>query len=151
MSSQSISFRPVAVIKQLPWRLGKRATIGYLLILGVFSLIGLLYLGQASMVTSSTMQIDKLNQQISQLSQKNNELAMEIAQAESISRIKARATELGFAPTAPENIRYLSAANYPAVSATNSLIQPNSASAPTNQNVLKQTWLDVVAGWITGH
>lgn len=150
MSSQSISFRPGAVIKQLPWRLGKKTTVSYLLLLGVFSLIGLLYLGQASLVTSSTMQIDKLSRQINQLNQRNDELAMEIAQAESIGRIKARAGELGFAPTAPENIRYLNAANYPAVSPTDYTIQINSLSTPAGHDPLKETWLDVVAGWITG-
>lgn len=150
MSSQSISFRPVAVIKQLPWRLGKKTTVSYLLLLGVFSLIGLLYLGQASLVTSSTMQIDKLSQQINQLNQKNDELTMEIAQVESISRIKARASELGFAPTPPENIRYLSAVNYPAVSPTDYLIPTSSFSTPTSHDPLKETWLDIVAGWIAG-
>lgn len=149
MSSQSIGFRPTSVIKQLPWRLDKKATVGYLLILMAFSLVGWLYLGQASSITSSTMRIEKINIKIEQLSQTNSEMMLEIAQLESINRVETRARELGFAPTPPENIRYLTADNYPESSAqkTATLQAP-----PTAQDdSLRQTWLDEVMVWIAGN
>ena len=43
MASQSISFRPTAVIRQIPWSLDQRAAFGLLLILITFSLVGWLY------------------------------------------------------------------------------------------------------------
>jgi hypothetical protein len=74
MASQSISFRPAAVIKQLPWGLDKKAALGLVLILVTFSLVGWLYLGQASVITSSTLQIEELQREINLLSQQNAEL-----------------------------------------------------------------------------
>ncbi len=85
MSSQSISFRPAAVIRQIPWSLDKKAAIGFLLVLVTFSLVGWLYLGQASIITSSTLQIEKLQQEIKLINQQNAELVLEIAKLESFN------------------------------------------------------------------
>ena len=48
-----ISWRPENVVRQLPWRLDSKAALGFLLILATFSLVGWLYLTQASAVTTT--------------------------------------------------------------------------------------------------
>ena len=147
MASQSINFRPAKVVKQLPWSLDRKAALGFLLILVTFSLVGWLYLGQASVITSSTMKIDSLRQEIDLLNHQNSELTLEIAELESITRVEARARELGFAPTNPANIRYLSVPNAPAPApevATTSSENQAFESAPW------QAWLDLLAAKIVG-
>jgi cell division protein FtsL len=148
MASQSINFRPAAVIKQIPWSLDKKAALGLLLILVTFSLVGWLYLGQASIITSSTLQIEKLQQEIKLVNQQNAELALEIAELESLSRIEERARELGFAPTDPANIRYLPIANYPTPSPQAAL--PDLAQHPQPEDETWQIWLDSLMAWIAG-
>jgi cell division protein FtsL len=149
MSSQSISFRPTTVIKRLPWSFDKKAALGFLLILVTLSLVGWLYLGQASVITSSTLQMDQLRHEIQILTQKNGELAFEIAQLESINRVEQRAREMGFAPTPPENIRYLVTPNYPVVDTPASEEVLIAHTAPP-KDPLWQVWLDNVMAWVEG-
>jgi cell division protein FtsL len=106
-----ISWRPENVVRQLPWRLDSKAALGFLLILATFSLVGWLYLTQASVVTTTQYRIDELRVELDQLRNQNTALNLEIAQLEKLSRIETRAQELGLGPTT--NIRYLRVANYP--------------------------------------
>ncbi|RME50629.1 MAG: hypothetical protein D6796_02550 [Caldilineae bacterium] len=146
MSSQSISFRPATVIRQLPWSLDKKAALGLLLLLLTFSLVGWLYLGQASFITSSTLRVDELRQEIDLLKQANNDLSLEIAELEAITRVQERARALGFAPTPPENIRYLAVEDYPATIAPDIPPPPAAGDRPS----LWQRWMESVTAWLTG-
>ena len=106
-----ISWKPENVVRQLPWRLDSKAALGFLLILATFSLVGWLYLSQASAVTATRYRIDELRLELDQLENQNTALSLEIAQLENLSWIEMRAHELGLGPTT--NIRYLPVANYP--------------------------------------
>lgn len=120
MSSNTIiSFRPENVIRQIPWRLDSKAALGFLLILAIFSLVGWLYLTQASAVTTTSYRIDELRVEIDRLNNQNAALVLEIAELEAISRVETRARELGFVPAT--NIKYLPVTNYPAS------LEPNEA------------------------
>ena len=113
MSSNTIiSFRPENVIRQIPWRLDSKAALGFLLILATFSLVGWLYLTQASAVTTTSYRIDELRVELDQLKNQNAALRLEIAELEAISRVESRARELGFGPAT--DIKYLPVGNYPA-------------------------------------
>ena len=113
MLSQSISFQPKTIIKQLPWQVNQRVTVSMLLVLIIFSLIGWLYLQQASIITASSMQVDNLRQEIELTHQRNNELRLEIATYQSIVYVEKRAMNMGFVPTEPTHIRYLVLSDYP--------------------------------------
>lgn len=106
-----ISWKPEAVVRQLPWRLDSKAALGFLLILATFSLVGWLYLSQASAVTTTRYRIDELRLELDQLENQNAVLALAIAQLENLARIEVRARDLGLGPTT--NVRYLPIANYP--------------------------------------
>ncbi|MEM7031071.1 MAG: hypothetical protein AAF629_16005 [Chloroflexota bacterium] len=147
MASQSISFRPTAVIRQIPWSLDQRAALGLLLILITFSLVGWLYLGQASVITSSTLQIERLQQEIALLDQSNAELALDVAEGESLDQIKARARSLGFEPVEPSAIRYLPIQDYPTTVTHDS---PNLVQTVETDQTLWQFWLDSITAWIVG-
>ena len=148
MASQSISFRPAAVIEQIPWSFDKKAALGLLLILVTFSLVGWLYLGQASVITSVTLQIEKLQRQTQLVNQQNAELALEIAKLESLNRIEEKARALGFQPTNPANIRYLPINNYPITTAEDDLVYVT--KHPTPQEATWQIWLDSFVAWVAG-
>ncbi|MBN1995689.1 MAG: cell division protein FtsL [Anaerolineae bacterium] len=106
-----INWKPENVVRQLPWRLDSKAALGFLLILAIFSLVGWLYLSQASAVTTTRYRIDELRLELDHLENQNAALALEIAQLENLARIETRAPELGLGPTT--NVRYLPVAHYP--------------------------------------
>ena len=81
-----INWKPENVVNRLPWRLDSKAAVGFLLILATFSLVGWLYLTQASAVTATRYRIDRLRLELDQLENQNAALALEIAQLENISR-----------------------------------------------------------------
>jgi hypothetical protein len=106
-----ISLRPENVIRQLPWRVDSKAALGFGLLLGTFSLVGWLYLTQASAVTATSYRIDELRLELDQIKNENAALTLEIAQLSALSHIETRARGLGFEPTT--NVRYLPVTNYP--------------------------------------
>ncbi|HFB52439.1 MAG TPA: hypothetical protein ENJ48_01975 [Anaerolineae bacterium] len=147
MSSQSISFKPTTVIKNISWGIDGKHTawliFGFLLI----SLVGWLYLVQASAVTSASLEVNILHQKITDLSRQNDVLRARIAEAESMARIQQRATELQMAPTAPANIEYMVVPNLPPL-ATEPAIPGNipAATPPT----VSRHWYDGIIDWFAG-
>jgi hypothetical protein len=95
------------------WKLESRSAIGVLLILLAVSLLGWVYLTQASFVATTSRRVDKLEVQKARLEEENLELMTEIARLESVSRLCARAQELGFEPIAAEAAEYLALAEMP--------------------------------------
>ncbi len=110
-SNTMISLRPENVIRQLPWRLDSKAALGFLLLLATFSLVGWLYLSQASAVTTTSYRIDELRVELDQLKNQNASLSLEIAELEALSRVEARARDIGFEPTT--GFEYLPVTHYP--------------------------------------
>lgn len=154
MSSHTmISWRPQNVIRRLPWQLDSKAALGVLLILAIFSLVGWLYLTQASAVTTTTYQIDELRLELDHLRNQNAVLTLEIAQLESLANIEQRAWQLGLKPTT--NVRYLPVSNYP-VSVEKKLSATHPAQLErdefTQLTTLKANWwvaiLDTVTAWL---
>lgn len=116
MSSQTTHFvqtllRPGSLAESITWRLERKAALGMLLILITASLIGWLYLTQASSLTTTSFQIEQLRGELSRLKEQNAQLELEIAQWEDLPRIEQRAHELGFGP--PSQVLYLPVPNYP--------------------------------------
>ncbi len=117
MSSQTMHsiqtlLRPGSLANTINWRLERKAALGMLLILITFSLIGWLYLSQASSLTTTSFQIEYLRAELAAFKQQNAQLELDIAQWEDLPRIETRASELGFGP--PSQVRYLPVPNYPA-------------------------------------
>ena len=148
MASQSISFKPTTIIRQLPWSFDKKAALGLVLILLTFSLVGWLYLGQASMITSSTLQIERLQQEIKMVNQQNAELALDIAHLESLNRIEERALALGFQPTTPTQLRYLTVKNFPELVEHSVITYPIQPGEETRS--IWRYWLDNLVAWMVG-
>ena len=156
-SNTMISLRPANVIRRLPWQIDSKAALGFLLILGTFSLVGWLYLTQASAVTATSYRIDELRLELDQFQSQNAALALEIAELEALPRIEQRARELGFEPIT--SVRYLPVANYP-VSAEDETTAANSniySQEPIHMYAAEPAplpwWVDVLdnfATWLEG-
>ena len=151
-----ISLRPDHVIRQLPWRLDSKAALGFLLLLATFSLVGWLYLTQASAVTATSYRIDELRLELDQLKNQNAALRLEIAQLEALSRVEARARELNFGPTT--NVRYLPVTNYPlsleGETPAFGALPPGNNTGPSVDEFEFSVWwigaLDKFAAWLEG-
>jgi cell division protein FtsL len=116
MSSQAVHpvqtlLRPGSLARRITWRLERKAALGMLLILITVSLIGWLYLTQASSIATTSFQIDQLRAELSTLNQQNAQMELEIATWEALPRVEQRARELGFGPTS--QVLYLPVSNYP--------------------------------------
>ncbi|GAB4535503.1 MAG: hypothetical protein Kow0063_19870 [Anaerolineae bacterium] len=124
MSSQTIHsiqtlLRPGPLTQGISWGLERKAALGILLVLITFSLIGWLYLTQASSLTTISFQIEQLRAELATLNQQNAQLELEIAGWETLPRIEQRARELGFGP--PDQVNYLVVPDYPVPEQSNFL------------------------------
>ena len=125
MSSQTIHsiqtlLRPGSLAQTINWRLERKAALGMMLILITLSLIGWLYLTQASSLTTTSFQIEQLRAELAAFKQQNAQLELEVAQWDALPRIEGRARELGFGP--PNQALYLPVPNYPAPDPADSVI-----------------------------
>ena len=116
MSSQTIHsiqtlLRPGSLAQSITWRLERKAALGILLVLITLSLVGWLYLTQASSLTTTSFQIEQLRAELAVLKQQNAQLELKIAEWEDLPRIEQRARTLGFGP--PNQVIYLPVPNYP--------------------------------------
>jgi len=154
-SNTMISLRPQNVIRQIPWRLDSKAALGFLLILATFSLVGWLYLSQASAVTTTSYRIDELRIELDQIKNQNAALMLEIAELEALSRVEARAREIGFSPAT--NLEYLPVINYPApLEAQESIYRVVQIESSIDAYTIEESpgwWvekLDTLAAWLEG-
>ncbi len=116
MSSQTLHpvqtlLRPGSLAQRITWQLERKAALGMLLILITVSLVGWLYLTQASSIATTSFQIEQLRAELLILNQQNAHLELEIAKWEALPRVEQRARELGFGP--PGQVLYLPVPNYP--------------------------------------
>ena len=116
MSSQTIHsiqtlLRPGSLAQSITWRLERKAALGMLLVLITLSLVGWLYLTQASSLTTTSFQIEQLRAELAVLKQQNAQLELQIAEWEDLPRIEQRAEKLGFGP--PNQVIYLPVPDYP--------------------------------------
>jgi hypothetical protein len=91
--------------------LDAKTAVGSLLILILVSLLGWLYLTQASQVTTTGYRIYELEGERARLQRENAKLMLEIAELERVEVVEARARQLDFVQL--EQVEYLVVADYP--------------------------------------
>ena len=97
------------------WKLQGRSAIGMLLILVALSLLGWVYLTQASYVATTSRRVQKLEREKTRIEQANLQLMTEIAELASVHRLAARAAEIGFVTASVEEAEFLVVADLPPV------------------------------------
>jgi hypothetical protein len=138
--------------KSIGRNLDARTAIGSLLILVLVSLLGWLYLTQASQVTTTGYRIYGLERERARLQRESAKLMLEIAELERLEDVKARARRLGFAP--PERVEYLVVADYPPdhpssgqLAATFEEGEELALGSPQQEKVENGTMKATLAGW----
>jgi len=94
-------------IKKSRWKLESRAMFGVLIILVAFSLLGWIYLTQASHVAMTSRRVQELEADKMRLQEENLQLMAEIAELESVTRLAARAEALGFVHMQTKDAEFL--------------------------------------------
>jgi hypothetical protein len=98
-------------IKRDPGKLEYRATFGMLIMLVVLSLLGWIYLTQASHVATTSRRIQELQAEKARLERRNMELMVELAERESVRELHRRALKLGFVSAPLEDADFVAVAN----------------------------------------
>lgn len=78
-------------------------------IVGVLTVVAALYLGLVSRTAAQGRRIEQLQTEIFALQRTNEQLAVDIAAASATSRLRERATALGFVPA--EQVEFLTVAD----------------------------------------
>ncbi|MBN1640582.1 MAG: hypothetical protein JXA09_05040 [Anaerolineae bacterium] len=100
-------------VKPGRWKLQGRAALGILLLMVAVSLLGWIFLTQASHVATTSVRVQELEDEIARIEQENWQLMAEIAELESVSRLAARAEELGFVMASAGQSEFLTMAAPP--------------------------------------
>lgn len=137
-------------LKDTSWRWSRQVIA--LAALGIFVaiLMGALYLAQAASVSTMGRQLEELIAKRNQLEQTNEQLRAEIAQLRTVSRLLARARELGFEDAPQNRIEYLYVAGYNPISIEKALVSQPEAQSPlpeydeTFGGWLQQQWDNLV-------
>jgi hypothetical protein len=122
-----------------------------LIILAVLSLLGWIYLTQASYVATTSRQVQELEAEKARLQQENLELMAKIAEVESVDRLSVRARELGFVAVTPDDADFVAVVEVlpvePSGTGLLDIGTPSSSEAPQSAR-----WLNGVtnqfAAWV---
>ncbi len=94
-------------LQDTPWRIQRQVVALAGLGLFIAIIIGTLYLAQSASVATLGRQLEALIAQRNDLEQTNEQLRSEIASYRTVSRLLARARELGFEDAKESQIQYL--------------------------------------------
>ena len=90
-----------------------RSALGIVLIFGMLSLLGWVYLTQASYVATTSRQLRELERQKERIEQENWQLMVEIAELQSVNRLASRAEQLGFVMAFSDESEFLAVVDVP--------------------------------------
>lgn len=116
-SSKSPARRPSARqarqrLRELAALVEAQAALGWVLILLLFALLGVLYLNQVSRTAGVGWQMQVLQRDLGDLKRENRELERQIAEAQSLTHLQREADRLGFSQAQPADIEYIVVPNY---------------------------------------
>ena len=115
-----------------------------LILVGVFALIGLIYLGQNGQATVTGRRAQDLSMQLDAIKHENAQLEIEIAQLTLPSRIADRARALGFRPATITQTLYVVVKNYPTDPAP--VVAKPATTAASSSNLT--TWWNNFLTWM---
>lgn len=93
--------------KLLMWHTEAQAVLTWGVIMVLAALVGAIYLLQASRIARVGREVQTLQYQLNETKRVNSEIEREIAEAESLERLKEEALKLGFVRAMPEDVEYV--------------------------------------------
>jgi hypothetical protein len=121
-------------------KLRARSALGVVLILGMLSLLGWVYLTQASYVATTSRHLRELEKQKERIEQESWQLMVEIAELESVTRLASRAQELGFFMAFSDETEFLAVTDAPPAQARAASTDEQSAYWWTNVTSQFTAW-----------
>jgi cell division protein FtsL len=90
-----------------------QAALGWGVILAIAAVLGAIYLHQTSGIASVGRQVQFLQNDLEEVKRVNASLEREIAEAQSLERLKEEASRLGFQGAQPADVEYIVIPDYP--------------------------------------
>lgn len=128
-------------LRDNPWHIQRQAAALAALGLFVAIIMGALYLAQSASVSTLGRQLEDLIARRNQLEQTNEQLRGEIASYRTVSRLLARARELGFQEADENQIRYLYVEGY-------NPHRDDTTSTPPSEAAPLPTYDESFIGWL---
>lgn len=129
-------------LKQAPWRSQTQAVAILSITLLTAAVVGGFYLAVSARAATAGRDLQALQAQKAELIQNNDELRAQLAELRSVTRLAARAQELGFQPATGEQLEYMRVDSFP----------PNVKLAPPPRAIVlpaPPNTLAVLADWLT--
>lgn len=99
--------------KRLSWLTEAQAAVGWGIILVLVAILGTVYLSQASRTAVAGRRVQIRQNELDEMKRENAALEKQIAEAQSLEDLQAKAQAMGFIQAQPENIEYLVIPDFP--------------------------------------
>ncbi len=99
--------------KRAPSLFEAQAALGWGVIVTLLTLLGVVYLSQASQMIALGYDMQQLTTELKDLQKENTYLEAQIAAGQRVEQLQRQAIELGFSPSGPNDIEYLPVNDYP--------------------------------------
>jgi hypothetical protein len=116
VSAQIVGKRPKTKKEKnqrLLWLTEAQAALGWAVLLALAAVLGAIYLHQASGIARVGRTVQGIQFQLNEIKRENAKLELDIAERQSLHRLRAEAIRLGFIPATPDDIEYLVIDGYP--------------------------------------
>ncbi len=119
-----------------------QAAIGWGMVLLLGTLLGTIYLTQASRTAAIGRHVQVLQNELIELKRENSALEQGIAEAQSLDRLQGEAVKQGFVPANPEDIEFVIVTDYPLGTGYDPFAEDVEVTAvPTPPNTIEEALL----------
>jgi hypothetical protein len=136
------------VFKQAPWRVQTQVVAASAVFFLVMAALGGLYLATATRAATAGRDVQRLEEQKTDLLHELDQLQTDIAAAQSMTRLTKRARELGFVPATPDQVEYLVVQGYPAAPPASQA--PQADKLPDYDETLASWFAQRLKDWSAG-
>ncbi|MCB9419437.1 MAG: hypothetical protein H6667_06520 [Ardenticatenaceae bacterium] len=130
-------------VKQFKRLTEAQAALGWGVILLLSTLLGVIYLSQASGIATVGLRVQNLQADLELIKRDNSALERQIAEAQSLERLQQEALRLGFVQAQADQIEYLVVPDYPVTPDTLEPEVTPTVSVPPAETIGDVLWLSL--------
>jgi cell division protein FtsL len=120
-----------------------QAALGWGVILLLSTLLGVIYLSQASSIATVGLRVQNLQEDLEFMKRENAVLERQIAEGQSLERLQEEALRLGFTQAQSDQIEYIVVPDYPVVTDPVEPAATPAASQPVPETIGDVLWLSL--------
>ncbi len=121
--------------RKLAWLTEAQAALGWAVLLALAAVLGAIYLHQTSGIARVGRTVQGLQYQLNEVKRENTRLELEIAEAQSLSRLNEESDKLGYRRATPEDIEYLVILDFPPLKDPSELEDPQPEPVPIDSAI----------------